>query len=524
MLIALACQTPQVEEQELVTRDESTPYKPETELKTLFHDVQMAHVFADSKTFVDSDGKQDPNTILSAYQQSKDAADFELGNFVEQNFNVPSAMALVEVEEGLSMQNHLHKLWPKLTRKADSKREFSTLLGLPHDYVVPGGRFREIYYWDSFFTMLGLLESEQDQLMHNMLRNFSYLIEEYGFIPNGNRSYYLGRSQPPFFSSMVMLWAQTHGMDEALAFLPAMIKEHNFWMEGAETLTDENNQNKRVVLMPDGTVLNRFWDNYAAPRPESYREDFELAQAFPEALHQQIYRDLRAGAESGWDYSSRWFSDGASLDSIMTTKILPVDLNCLMHFMESSIATLSAHHNDSSTASRYEKLAQARAKAINHYFWDDVKGYYSDYNLPKRRTTEIFSAAGITPLYFQIAETQKADRAARYLKKHLLFAGGVVSTTKETGQQWDYPNGWAPQQWMAYKGLKQYEHHTIADTIAHRWLRVTSRVFENTGKMMEKYNVVDQSLDAGGGEYPTQDGFGWTNGVTLKLAAELNQN
>ena len=133
------------------------------------------------------------------------------------------------------------------------------------------------------------------------------------------------------------------------------------------------------------------------------------------------------------------------------------------------------------------------------------------------KTTEQFSAAGMVPLYFQVATIEQAQNAVVFLKENLLFPGGVVSTTQNTGQQWDFPNGWAPQQWMTIQGLHNYQHHALADDITSRWLAITERVYSNTGKMMEKYNVVDLSLTAGGGEYTTQDGFGWTNGVTLAL-------
>lgn len=522
LILLCQCQAPEAQERTISKQETTAPYRPEVDLAELFHAVQMAQIFADSKTFVDSDPLFPPSDILDRYRKSKDQQSFDLSTFVKENFSIPPSLAVEPTEDRLPMVEHLHNLWPRLTRTPDEAGGYSSLLPLPFPYVVPGGRFREVYYWDSYFTMLGLLKSDQDSLMLNMLRNFAFLIDEVGFIPNGNRTYYLGRSQPPFFSSMVMLWADRHGNNAALPFLPQMIKEHEFWMTGSELLTDQHTREARVVRLPDGTVLNRFWDNFAAPRPESYREDFELAQNYPESQREQAYRDLRAGAESGWDYSSRWFSDGYSLDSIITTQIAPVDLNCLLYFLEDAIAQLSAEAKDVETQQRYQQFAQARSQAINTYFWDETAGYYSDYHLTQEETTKEYSAAGMMPLYFQIASPQQAHRAADFLKLNLLHPGGVVSTTKDTGQQWDYPNGWAPQQWIAIQGLRRYQQQALAEEIAKRWTAVAARVYDNTGKMMEKYNVVDQSLDAGGGEYPTQDGFGWTNGVTLELSTAAN--
>jgi alpha,alpha-trehalase len=316
---------------------------------------------------------------------------------------------------------------------------------------------------------------------------------------------------------MVMLWANRHGIKAALPFLPQLHKEYNFWMRGKDLLDESNSSHQRVVQLPDGTVLNRYWDNFSGPRPESYKEDYELAETFPTDQREQVYRHLRAGAESGWDYSSRWFSDGKSLDSIITTQILPVDLNCLLYFLESSISTLNLYSGDSVQARFFQKLSDNRASAIQNYFWDPKAGYFVDYNIQMGKTTEQFSAAGMVPLYFQVATIEQAQNAIVFLKENLLFPGGVVSTTQNTGQQWDFPNGWAPQQWMTIQGLNNYQHHALADDITSRWLSITERVYSNTGKMMEKYNVIDLSLTAGGGEYTTQDGFGWTNGVTLAL-------
>ena len=513
-----ACQSPVAEK----TDAESipvvqTPYQPSLALDDLFHDIQMAGIFPDSKTLVDCRPLSAPRDILSDYHQLKDEGPVDLEAFVNQHFEITVNVSGGSVQSKDNMFEHLNALWVTLTRTPDEKNSTSSLLPLPYPYVVPGGRFREIYYWDSYFTMLGLLESQEDSLVVNMIRNFGYLIDTYGFIPNGNRSYYMGRSQPPFFSSMVMLWANRHGIKAALPFLPQLHKEYNFWMRGKDLLDESNSSHQRVVQLPDGTVLNRYWDNFSDPRPESYKEDYELAETFPTDQREQVYRHLRAGAESGWDYSSRWFSDGKSLDSIITTQILPVDLNCLLYFLESSISTLNLYSGDSVQARFFQKLSDNRATAIQNYFWDSKAGYFVDYNIQMGKTTEQFSAAGMVPLYFQVATIEQAQNAVVFLQENLLFPGGVVSTTQNTGQQWDFPNGWAPQQWMTIQGLHNYQHHALADDITSRWLSITERVYSNTGKMMEKYNVVDLSLTAGGGEYTTQDGFGWTNGVTLAL-------
>jgi alpha,alpha-trehalase len=177
----------------------------------LLHDVQMSSIFPDGKTFVDCTPKIDLNEILDYYQKTKDEADFNLSTFVYTYFQLPEEKGnTYQSDASQSIDNHLHSLWATLTRQPDVANG-STLIPLGNPYVVPGGRFREIYYWDSYFTMLGLKVSEEYELMQHIIDNFSDLIDTFGYIPNGNRSYYLGRSQPPFFALMVSLLSEVKG-------------------------------------------------------------------------------------------------------------------------------------------------------------------------------------------------------------------------------------------------------------------------------------------------------------------------
>ncbi|MEQ9305847.1 MAG: trehalase family glycosidase, partial [Marinoscillum sp.] len=208
-------------------------YKPWESLGPLFHDVQMAGVFPDSKTFVDCTAKRNPYEIAAEYEKARNKKDFDLAAFVRQNFEEPKPATLKTVEEKAFFHEHLDNLWVDLTREASEADSLSTLIALPGQYVVPGGRFREIYYWDSYFTMIGLGVSGRTDLVELMVNNFAYLIDSIGFIPNGNRTYYLGRSQPPFFAQMVNLYGQLTSMDQIVQYLPMIEKEYQFWMEGA---------------------------------------------------------------------------------------------------------------------------------------------------------------------------------------------------------------------------------------------------------------------------------------------------
>lgn len=487
----------------------------------LFEAVQSSDIFPDNKTFVDCTPKYDPNLIMKSYNEQIGKTGFDLKEFVMANFALPSSPThafQTNIEEGI--RKHIDTLWQVLQRKPDAASKLSSLAALPNPYIVPGGRFREIYYWDSYFTMLGLQQSHQEKVIGNMIDNFAYLIDTYGFIPNGNRAYYLTRSQPPFFPMMVNLLAKSNGNAVLIKYQPQLIKEYNYWMLGSAALA-KGKASHRAVRMPDGTLLNRYWDESEEPREESYVKDVDAAKTTKQTLP-VFYHHIRAAAASGWDFSSRWFTDPGKIGTIQTTDLAPVDLNCLMYNMELTIAR--SYHVKGNTAKYklYAAKAAARKKAILKYFWNAKTGWFGDYNWTTNQLSAIPTLAGVFPLEFKIATAAQAKKIADGLKANFLKPGGLVTTLNFSGQQWDAPNGWAPLQYMAIDGLENYDHHELAKDIATRWMNLNIRVFKQTGKLLEKYNVVDTSLTAGGGEYPLQDGFGWTNGVLLKLMNRYN--
>ncbi|SDR96408.1 alpha,alpha-trehalase TreF [Gramella sp. MAR_2010_147] len=513
-------------EQELETIEDEVEILPPGELYgELFYDVQTKEIFEDSKTFVDVVPEYNVGLIRQRYNMLNDTTTEGITDFVEQHFSVPGNDFEFETDSS-SINSHIKNLWQVLKRPAD-ERISGTLLPLPNPYIVPGGRFREIYYWDSYFTMLGLQEDEEIETIQNMVDNFAYLINEYGFIPNGNRTYYLGRSQPPFFAMMVQVLAASKGKPVYAKYLPELEREYNFWMDGASQLNQEK-KHRRVVKMPDGEILNRYWDDNATPRPESYREDVATAESAiadnPELTKEEVYRNLRAGAESGWDFSSRWLNKNEAgefdLSSIHTTHIVPVDLNSLMYNLENTIAKAAEIIGDSEKSEKFNQKAQSRKNAILKYHWNNEKGYFMDYNFKKAEQTERLSLAGVYPLFFEIASEQQSNLVSEKIEEVFLKSGGVVTTPYNTGQQWDAPNGWAPLQWLTIKGLQNYNKNKLAEKISSRWLKLNKDVYGRTYKMLEKYNVEDLTKESGGGEYPTQDGFGWTNGVYQKLSSE----
>ncbi len=481
----------------------------------LFEDVQLNHILPDGKTFVDCLPKSAIEDINKKYIEQKSQPGFSLQKFVSDNFILPAPHSNGYTSDvHKSVEENIELLWNQLAREPDKKG--GSLIPLPYPYIVPGGRFGEIYYWDSYFTMLVLKVSGKNEMLENMVNNFSYLIDTFGYIPNGNRSYFIGRSQPPFYSLMIQLLAGIKGKDVLSIYLPQLEKEYNFWMKGAGMLSETNTALHRTVRMPGGEILNRYWDENDTARPESFREDVELSLQSKQPPG-KLYRHLRAGAESGWDYSSRWFKDVHSFASIHTTDIVPVDLNCLVFNLVQTIAAAYLQQGNREMAEQYQALAGKRKAAIQKYCWNGEQHFYVDYDAGENQPKQSLTLAAAFPLFFNIADDDQAKQVAKIIKEKMLRPGGVVSTLETTGQQWDSPNGWAPLQWVTITGLENYGNKDLAKEIALRWIKLNRDVFKRTGKLMEKYNVVDTNLEAGGGEYPGQDGFGWTNAVLLAL-------
>ncbi|PTI37463.1 alpha,alpha-trehalase [Staphylococcus succinus] len=469
------------------------------------------------ENFTETDVKMMERVVeqMCVTQYQKESQAYYEGRSVD-NFTLPKEGEKYVPPEGQSLREHIDGLWPVLTRSTENTEKWDSLLPLPEPYVVPGGRFREVYYWDSYFTMLGLAESGHWDKVADMVANFAHEIDTYGHIPNGNRSYYLSRSQPPFFALMVELLAQHEGDAALKQYLPQMQKEYAYWMDGVENL-QAGQQEKRVVKLQDGTLLNRYWDDRDTPRPESWVEDIATAKSNPNRPATEIYRDLRSAAASGWDFSSRWMDNPQQLNTLRTTSIVPVDLNSLMFKMEKILARASKAAGDNAMANQYETLANARQKGVEKYLWNDQQGWYADYDLKSHKVRNQLTAAALFPLYVNAAAKDRANKMATATKTHLLQPGGLNTTSVKSGQQWDAPNGWAPLQWVATEGLQNYGQKEVAMDISWHFLTNGQHTYDREKKLVEKYDVSTTGTGGGGGEYPLQDGFGWTNGVTLKM-------
>lgn len=454
----------------------------------LFEAVQLGQIFPDGKTFVDAIPKGDPKEILEAYTKEKEGLGFDLNAFVLKHFDLPKEEE-VSPPNAQTMDEYIEGMWPLLRKEMKDPSEKSTLISLPHPHIVPGGRFRECFYWDSYFTALGLPLS----FIKEMALNFASLIDRFGMIPNGNRVYFTSRSQPPYFSHLLKLLIEKGEESFARRFAPHLEKEYHYWMSHS-----------------DEQGLCHYFDELHQARPEAYLRETTLKERCD---HPHFYCHLRAACASGWDFSSRWLKDQKSFSTIWALDILPIDLNCLLYHIEETLFTLTKQ-------TPYKEAATSRKRAIQTLFWHE--DFFWDLHAPTMAPTKATTLAGVMPLFTGIATEDQAQAVATRIEKEFLLPGGFVTSLTEGIHQWDMPNGWAPLQWITIQGLHRYGFSALALEGAKRWLALNKKIFQETGTLLEKYNVRTCSAEVARGEYALQQGFGWTNGVATALKEFLN--
>lgn len=431
-------------------------------------------------------------------------------------------------------------IWPDLTRTygrgpgsncSDCPNSF---IPINHTFVVAGGRFREPYYWDTYWILEGLLRTRGSftRIARDTIDNFLDLVDRFGFVPNGARIYYLNRSQPPLLSQMVRIYIE-HTNDTAILdrALPLLVREHRFFTENRSV----------AVEAPDGRTytLSRYAVDNNQPRPESYREDYETARnqsyysesgiIYPqvEALNDsqvaRLYANLASGAESGWDYTARWIArpeDAARdvyfpLRSLNTREIVPVDLNSIMYANEMAISRFYNDTGDAAAAGSWAELAANRSEAIHALMWNDTHFSYFDYNLTSSSqnlyvpadedasspadtksapegSQVLFSVAQFYPFWTgaapehlrsnPLAVLTAYSRVADYLD---LRRGGIPATNIRTGEQWDQPSVWPPLMHILMAGLQSVPPTFGADDPSYRAvhdlaLRLGQRYLDST--------------------------------------------
>jgi len=372
---------------------------------------------------------------------------------------------------------YIEDYWEKITFKTEE--DDGLLIGLPERYLAPSHHEefqKKMYYWDSYFTILGLLASDRVELAKEIVENFSHLIEKYNIVPASNRFYHLAKSQPPFFSSMVVeIYKKTNDEEWLEEEVEHIEKEYEEVWNSRKRTTDNG--------------LNRYFD--------------------------QTHYHQQAEDESGWDRTSRFFNKCLDIN--------PIDLNALLYKYETDLSYIHSQLVNDELKKSWGKKASERKERVNEYMWSEEKGFFFDYDHGSGKRTEVYSLAGYFPLWAGMASEKQAEKAKEKLE---LFEEdyGLATTDKkylDEERQWDWPNGWAPLHWIVFRGLLNYGYEYEAERIAKKWINLCQKVFEETGKFWEKYNVCEGEVSRIG-RYPTQSGFGWTNAVFLKMVEHFS--
>ena len=464
----------------------------------LLHAVQTARLFNESKTFVDMPLLDKPENILKAFENlPTNYTREDLLNFVNKYF-APSGSDMVLVEPTdwkvdpkfinefrdhnlKDWVDYLHNKWKLLLRVfnyTECGPECHSSLWVPNPFIVPGGRFREYYYWDSYFIVEGLILSEMFETTKGLIENYFYLLDKHGIIPNGGRVYYLNRSQPPVLTLMVQRYYEaTKDLEFLKKSVPYLEKEYNFWMKHRKTNVDDCYKSN----------LNHYNVDSYQPRPESYVDDLVTSMKFnTEEEKAKLYKNLASGAESGWDFSSRWFENTNDITSIKTSEIIPVDLNSILYLVE---MTLSQMHNTLGNSLKrhiYFKKAKLRQSLIQNYLWNKEQCLWNDYHLDKKMKNSNIYMSNVLPLWAGLT-TFTQDHEIECLTNSLLpfinFEGGLPISLILSGQQWDFPDGWAPMQYFFVKALENLNNtksDLLARQITEKWIYNNYCTWKNT--------------------------------------------
>lgn len=461
------------------------------------------------------------DVLVAFISENFDEPGFELEDHQPEDFNTEQSFEFIADPTYREFAKELHLKWPTLSRrvseKVKSNPENYSLLDLPNPFIVPGGRFRELYYWDSFWTIKGLITSNMFATARGMIENMASLVDRYGFIPNGNRIYYLNRSQPPLLTFCVdAYFTATQDLEFVAKILPFLEREMDFFT-------------KNKLISQDGWKhhLYQFKVIATGPRPESYREDVESAEHIECLLEKQrLWGDIAAAAESGRDFSIRWFGNEGpaanKMGSMRTSAIVPVELNSII------CGNLNIFAKFYTLLGQAEKATESFAKfiimreAIHQVFWNESHGCWFDFDLTKNKQIEVFFDTNLFPMFTGCAhDGLDGTKIVQYLTVNgvLNYSGGIPTSLIASAQQWDFPAGWAPMNWMIIIGLKAIGQNEVAKTLASKWINRNYMIWKNSGKMYEKYNVASDCFKSKIelGEYEIQEGFGWTNSVILDL-------
>lgn len=448
---------------------------------SLLQTVNVANLYPDDKTFVDKPTSKSSQEVLADFKNISTSTTYgEVVNFVETDFKGEGleleALALTNFKADPAFLNNVsqpivkafsktvHGYWTQLIRGTNVSTECpggangceSSLIPLNHTFVVPGGRFREQYYWDSFWIIEGLIQSELFDIANATLQNFMDELDRFGFIPNGGRIYYLNRSQPPLFIQMLSRYVTTSGDQTILnRALPLAEKELKWWSD-----------NRSVQITSEGNVTYKMYQysvTNSGPRPESYLTDYNTANV-PNTLNETqrslLYAELASGAETGWDYSTRWLYPNADggLRNLNVKNTIPVDLNSILYRNHVILANL---YGNTDAAQTHTTAAAALREGILSLLWDSSKLAFYDYNLVTNARNNIYTAANFYPLWSGVIPPEllssKENAFAYFSSVNLIlnrYNGTFPATFIESGLQWDAPNAWPPHQYIVLQALR----------------------------------------------------------------------
>lgn len=390
-------------------------------------------------------------------------------------------------------RDYIAQYWTKLERY--HPKDNGSSFGLLKPYLVSSTNeglefdFDEMYYWDSYFAVQGMLDEQHKQLVLGILENLISMFKRFHIIPNASRTYLTGRSQPPLLTTLIFDIYSAYGMDKR-------------WLERAMAVAKQE-----YVVVWMGTI-----------KPNA-RLVYEGLSRYYDINHTQ---DL-AEAESGWDYTPRF--NRRCLD------FLPVDLNALLYKYETDFAAAARILGNEREAKEWDAAARKRKHSMDRLMWDDMRGVYFDYDYRKQKRSGVISLATFFPLWAGMVDDKRAKVLVKALKR-FEEKGGLATTTNRNVQlgkfvpgalptQWAYPNGWAPLHFLTVKGLQRYGYHSDAKRIAFKWLHTNLDWFSKHGVFLEKYNVVSPEKPPLKGVYPSQTGFGWTNAVFERFCQEF---
>lgn len=460
----------------------------------LFVEVQTQQIFEDSKTFADAIPKFKAKEILLKYTQEKNKPAFDLANFVSQNFTFTNPPIKIENKKGL--EEYLLEDWKNRIRKPFD--DGGSLIPTRNIYLSVSKYSNELNYGSNYYSILGLLAAKQNILAKNIAVNAVQLVQDFGYMPAGNRTYLFGRSNPPFLSFILEEISKTN--PEILKFaLPQLTQEYQFWMSAQdkdESLKQKEAQNKkelaykRVVFLEKNNLLNRYYDPLNTPRVEVYREDLELKKINGN-YNRFLFKNLRAASESDWEHSSRWISNLQKTEQVHTLQIAPVDLNALLYHLEKTLAKAYKANEQPDYARSFENLAKKRKIIFDTYFWDDTKGFYFDYDFLNKKRSNVYALSGVFPLFVGLASENQATKIAELLEKSFLMPGGLSTTLNVTGLINDAPFGRADLQWIAISSLRKYKKNALANQIKARWIKTNTECYSKSGELLEFYNVIN---------------------------------